>query len=85
LDGSPDRAGEYCDVKSQWLTPLVKDFVAEIVDFLGVEGMLASDIFVVGRILGNEGSLLQERKMVHEAFLLGKGLNISKQNCVGNA
>jgi hypothetical protein len=63
----------------------VEDFVTEIIDFLSAEGMLASDIFVVGGILSNKGSFLQEREMIHEAFLLGKCLNMLKKNRVGNA
>jgi hypothetical protein len=63
----------------------VEDFVPEIIDFLSTEGMLTSDIFVVGWILGNESSFLQEREMIHEAFLLCKYLNILKKDRVGNA
>jgi hypothetical protein len=35
------------------MSPFVKDFIPEIVYFLGIESMGTSDVFIVGGVLGD--------------------------------
>lgn len=44
----------------------------------------ALDLVGIGWVLGDERTTLEEIQLVHEAFLLGKGLDIEHEVFIGN-
>jgi hypothetical protein len=56
LDGGANRAKNDGEVKGLWMTPLVQDLVTNGITLVVLEALNA---LKVGRILGNECSLLQ--------------------------
>jgi hypothetical protein len=57
----------------------VKDFIAKDLDLCPVQHMFSVDVFVVGRVLGNQCTLLEKGQLLHEALLLGEVGNILEE------
>jgi hypothetical protein len=58
----------------------VKDFIAKDLDLLFVEGKLAGYVFVVGGVLGNKRTLLDQSHMLPEVVLSRELLDVAQEH-----
>lgn len=68
LDSSTDGTRGNGQVQDERYTPSVKDLIAQGFNLGVVKGFIASDVFITGRVLGDECALANEVTIIVETF-----------------
>ncbi len=77
LDRSTDRASRDSEEQASGHAPPVQDLVAETLLLDLVERLLAVQVLVVVRVLGDQGALAQERDVLDQVLLVREVLDIA--------
>lgn len=85
LDSGTNGAGDDGEVKTPREPPFVSGFLVQGGLLLLVESVLASDVFVVPRVLRDQGALAQQADVLSQALLLSKDLDSAHKLRVGKA
>lgn len=85
LHRGADRAGDDGHIQSHGLSPLVENLIAEGLDLVVLEGIFAGNVFVVGRVLSDQGTFLEQRRDVAEAAEIGEFIDLTEESGLRDA